>query len=79
VAVVVVAVLVSAVSVTGAAWPWPGAWASGASEADAVGPVSLAEGSLPVVKEHRYRMSAKIRPLLLFWIGKDNVGGARVR
>lgn len=39
----------------------------------------LSDGSLPVVREHRYRMSAKIRPLLLFWIGKDNVGGARVR
>jgi hypothetical protein len=35
-------------------------------------------GLLPVIKEHRYRMAAKIRPLL-FWIGKDNVGGARVR
>jgi hypothetical protein len=34
---------------------------------------------LPVVTEHRYRMSAKIRPLLLFWIGRDNVGGARLR
>lgn len=39
----------------------------------------LSDGSVPVVKEHRYRMSAKIRPLLLFWMGKDNVGGARVR
>lgn len=34
-------------------------------------------GSLPVAAEHRYRMAAKIRPLLLFWIGRDNVGGAR--
>jgi hypothetical protein len=34
---------------------------------------------LPVVAEHRYRMSAKIRPLLLFWVGRDNVGGARLR
>lgn len=39
----------------------------------------LSDGSIPVVREHRYRMSAKIRPLLLFWIGRDNVGGARVR
>jgi hypothetical protein len=30
------------------------------------------------VREHRYRLSAGIRPLLLFWIIKDNVGGARV-
>jgi hypothetical protein len=34
-------------------------------------------GSLPIVAEHRYRMAAKIRPLLLFWIGRDNVGGAQ--
>lgn len=39
---------------------------------------SPSAGVLPVIKEHRYRMAAKIRPLL-FWIGKDNVGGARIR
>jgi hypothetical protein len=38
----------------------------------------MSSGSVPVVREYRYRMSAKIRPLL-FWMGKDNVGGARVR
>ena len=32
---------------------------------------------LPVRSEHRYRMLAKVRPLL-FWITKDDVGGARV-
>ena len=32
---------------------------------------------LPVVSEHRYRMLAKVRPLL-FWITKDDVGMARV-
>jgi hypothetical protein len=36
-------------------------------------------GTLPVVAEHRYRIAAKIRPLLLFWVGKDDVGGARIR
>ena len=36
-------------------------------------------GTLPIVAEHRYRIAAKIRPLLLFWIGKDDVGGARIR
>lgn len=51
---------------------------SSAPAAAVPGP-ALSEGSIPVVKEHRYRMSAKIRPLLLFWIGKDNVGGARAR
>jgi hypothetical protein len=30
-----------------------------------------------VLAEHRYRLSAAIRPLL-FWVGKDNVGGARI-
>lgn len=34
--------------------------------------------SLPVVAEHRYRMAARVRPFLLFWIGRDNVGGGRV-
>ena len=36
-------------------------------------------GTLPIVAEHRYRIAAKIRPLLVFWIGKDDVGGARIR
>jgi hypothetical protein len=31
----------------------------------------------PVVREHRYRMSAAIRPLL-FWVGDDDVGGVRI-
>src|SRR5262245_29152034 len=34
-------------------------------------------GSLPVVAEHKYRMLARVRPLL-FWIARDDVGGARV-
>jgi hypothetical protein len=33
--------------------------------------------SLPVLAEHRYRMLAKVRPLL-FWISRDDVGGARI-
>ncbi|MBI2186022.1 MAG: hypothetical protein HYU37_02725 [Acidobacteria bacterium] len=33
-------------------------------------------GGLPIVAEHHYRMAAKIRPFLLFWIGRDHVGGA---
>lgn len=32
---------------------------------------------LPVVAEHYYRMLAKVRPLL-FWVSRDNVGGARI-
>jgi len=30
-----------------------------------------------VKQEHRYRLSAAIRPLL-FWVGAKNVGGARI-
>lgn len=37
-----------------------------------------AGSDLPVVGEYRYRMWAGIRPLLLFWIGRDNVGGGRI-
>jgi len=33
--------------------------------------------ALPPVAEHKYRMLAKVRPLL-FWISKDDVGGARI-
>lgn len=33
---------------------------------------------LPIEREHRYVVSARIRPLLLFWIGRDNVGTARL-
>jgi hypothetical protein len=33
--------------------------------------------TLPVVAEHRYRMLAKARPLLV-WISRDNVGDARI-
>jgi hypothetical protein len=40
------------------------------------GPANTKPG-LPVVAEHYYRMLAKIRPLL-FWISRDNVGGARI-
>ena len=39
------------------------------------GPASI---SLPRAAEHRYRIAAKIRPLLLFWVGPDNVGSARM-
>ncbi len=39
---------------------------------------ALLQGNIPVVAEHRYRIAGKIRPLL-FWFGRDNVGGARVR
>jgi hypothetical protein len=39
---------------------------------------STVPASAPVVREARYRMSAGIRPLLVFWIRSNNVGGARI-
>ncbi len=39
---------------------------------------AAAADSVPVVREARYRISAAVRPLLLFWIRTDNVGGARI-
>src|SRR5687767_11798112 len=33
---------------------------------------------MPVVREHSYVINAKIRPLLAFWIGRENVGDARL-
>jgi hypothetical protein len=38
---------------------------------------ALAITAAPAALEHRYRLSAAIRPLL-FWIGASNVGGARI-
>lgn len=31
-----------------------------------------------MLREHSYVVNAKVRPLLLFWIARDNVGGARL-
>jgi hypothetical protein len=36
------------------------------------------DARLPVVQEHSYVVNARIRPLLLFWIGRDNIGEARL-
>jgi hypothetical protein len=38
----------------------------------------LADGQpLPIVKTHRYRMAGRVRPLL-FWVGRDEVGLAKL-
>ncbi len=45
----------------------------------AVGPAApaLAPGhALPIVAEHRYTVTARIRPLLPIWLSRDNVGEA---
>jgi len=39
--------------------------------------VIASRNAVPVVAEHKYRMLARVRPLL-FWISKDDVGGARI-
>jgi hypothetical protein len=43
----------------------------------AVGTAAASEAPREDTKEHRYQMSAAIRPLL-FWIGDKDVGGARI-
>ncbi len=48
-----------------------------AAPAAAAEPTPDGRPAAPVTAEHRYRLSAAIRPLL-FWIGKSNVGGARI-
>jgi hypothetical protein len=56
------------------AWVLSGAAARAGRAADTTpGGVPAA----PVTQEHRYRLSAAIRPLF-FWIGAGNVGGARI-
>jgi hypothetical protein len=60
--------------------------ASSARPTDDLAPAAAAEpvpsltvpDPLPVVREARYRMSAAIRPLYIFWIRAGNVGGARI-
>jgi hypothetical protein len=51
--------------------------AQGFSPASLLAEEKKEAASMPVVAEHKYRMLAKVRPLL-FWIAKDDVGGARV-
>jgi hypothetical protein len=40
-------------------------------------PAITAPPPTPLLQEYRYKMSAAIRPLL-FWVGDDDVGGARI-
>jgi len=41
-------------------------------------PPMFALDTIPVVGDYRYRISGSARPFLLFWISRDNVGGARI-
>jgi hypothetical protein len=75
-AAVAIAGLVAALTVAGGA--------GGARPTPALLPQSVPsvrsaiDGTLPVVAEYRYRITGKVR-LLLFWVSKDGVGGARLR
>ncbi len=52
--------------------------AAGSHVSAAPGPSSAREAaSLTAIKRHTYRMAGRVRPLL-FWIGRDNVGSARI-
>lgn len=59
---------------------WRGDATAAGAAAPGMDPLASAAGDscppLPVAMQHRYRMSAKARPLL-FWIGRDNVGEAQ--
>ena len=48
-----------------------------AAQAEDSGAAKAGVNGLPVVAERYYRMLAKVRPLL-FWISRDDVGGARI-
>jgi len=62
-----------AAAVTSLAWTAP----AHANDCAMLSP-SAVPTSLPLVAEHRYRMAGKIRPLLFFWIGRDDVGEAHI-
>jgi hypothetical protein len=36
------------------------------------------DARLPIVREQHYAVNARIRPLLFFWIGRDDIGSARI-
>ena len=36
------------------------------------------DARLPIVREQHYVVNARIRPLLFFWIGRDDIGSARI-
>jgi hypothetical protein len=36
------------------------------------------DGRVPIVRQEHYVMNARVRPLVLFWVGRDDVGGARI-
>jgi hypothetical protein len=56
------------------------AWAFAVGPPDPPGSLAAfdAGSTGSVVREVRYRMSAAVRPLLIFWIRAGNVGGARI-
>jgi|SRR5579862_239023 len=51
---------------------------AGAAGGDAASAASSPVREVPVIREDHYTMNARVRPLLLFWISRDDVGGARI-
>jgi hypothetical protein len=54
------------------------ALAAGDAAAHAIFTHAALNARAPVVREARYLVNARVRPLLLFWTGRDDVGGARI-
>ena len=69
--------IVFAVAASGSSQPDRVASRSAPGSGSAVAGGAPAIASLRPVMTHRYRMSGKVRPLL-FWIGKDDIGLARI-
>ena len=42
-------------------------------------PEQLPGVQVPILQEHHYTMSGRVRPLLAFWIGRDDVGSGWIR
>lgn len=38
----------------------------------------LAQSDIPIRREHHYTLDGRVRPLLLFWIGRKDIGDARI-
>ena len=56
----------------------PGLIAAGSTESASGVPTTIPGRSLPIVREHTYRMAGKIR-LVLLWVGRDDVGSGTIR
>jgi hypothetical protein len=58
---------------------WWGAPALAVSDVIPGLPDQIPGHELPLIQEHRYTMRGRVRPLLAFWISRDDVGSASIR